>query len=919
MIGNTLGPVDRTVSVLIDRSYPVVKAVYLHLKEISTVYDYKDSVIFVSEHVEEIQNVQEAADMVKDVHKNLDTILGAEDNATKAETAAQEAEDYSALAKRWAIETQTPVEGELYGSKYYAEQSALVKTAVDTAHEDIIERQATIEQIASDMEALGQAVVTVADNIEDVNTTADNITYINTIANDFTGSTSPVTMPDWGEVGVDTPLPEVITGGSIYTVAMNINHVLTDSVNIEHIVRVSQNLNNLLFDIEALQGMFPQIKEDAEATLEARDEAVQSAQTATDQATLAQASAEEAKKQANAALTSANDAWTYRDQAKTYADTARSFATTAQSASSTALTAQEAAETAQAEAQKSATAASESATAASNSATAAKASQTAAETAKAGAESAKTAAETQASNASESAESASTSASAATNSAAQAKASQTAAKTSETNAKTSETNAKASETAAAQSASEANSAQTTASSQCQLAEQAATKAEAAKTAAEAIQDDFEGALTALQNPTVSVQTLTPGSQATATITPNEGSIAIALGIPQGLKGDVGDQGPQGKQGIQGPKGEPGNGLTIKGTYASLSALQSAHATGSEGDVYATTDTTPPTVYIWDTVANAWTSIGAVQGAKGDTGAEGPQGPTGVTPAISISVTGLAAGASPTVVKSGTAEAPSFAIGIPKGDKGDKGDQGPQGVPGTTTWDGLTGVPSTFTPSAHTHATSEVMGLDTALASKQPTGDYATNTALMQGLAGKANTSHTHTVGQITDFDPNKYVLKRLDIPSNGSTSTSIQVTGTNGSEPVLTNIGTEISSWEPLLTFLSRKGTSEYTQIVMGHDDVTFSIGSSKRIYLSTLINIPSTYATQASLTSGLAGKANTSHTHTQDQITGLTATLNGKANATHNHTVSQITDLSTTLSAYRLKSEPLKWSELADLGEVGV
>ena len=919
MIGNTLGPVDRTVSVLIDRSYPVVKAVYLHLKEISSVYDFKDSVIFVSEHVEEIQNVQEAADMVKDVHENLDTILGAEDNAVKAETAAQEAENYSALAKRWATETQTPVEGELYGSKYYAEQSALVKTAVDTAHEDIIERQATIEQVAQDMEALGQAVVTVADNIEDVNTTADNITYINTIANDFTGSTSPVTMPDWGEVGVDTPLPEVITGGSIYTVAMNINHVLTDSVNIEHIVRVSQNLNNLLFDIEALQGMFPQIKEDAEATLKARNEAVQSAQTATEQATLAQTSATEAKKQADTATTSANDAWTYRDQAKTYADTARNFATTAQSASSTALTAQEAAETAQAEAEKQATAASESATAASNSATAAKNAQTAAETAKTGAESAKTTAESHASSASNSAEAAAASASAAANSVTQAKASQTAAKTSETNAKTSETNAKASETAAAQSASEANSAQTTASSQRQLAEQAATKAEAAKTAAEAIQDDFEGALTALQNPTVSVQTLTPGSQATATITPNEGSIAIALGIPQGLKGDVGDQGPQGKQGIQGPKGDQGDGLSVISRYETLGALQAAHPTGQRGDNYAVGTVEPYTVYFWDVDKAAWTSLGPIQGAKGEKGDTGPQGPTGVTPAISISVTGLAAGASPTVTKSGTAEAPSFAIGIPKGDKGDKGDQGPQGVPGTTSWSGLTGVPSTFTPSAHTHATSEVTGLDAALASKQPTGDYATNTALTQGLAGKANTSHTHTVDQVTDFDPNKYVLKKLNIPSNGSTSTSIQVTGTNGSEPVLTNIGTEISSWEPLLTFLSRKGTSEYTQIVMGHDDVTFSIGSGKRIYLSTLINIPSTYATQASLTSGLAGKANTTHTHTQDQVTGLTDALNGKANTTHTHTASQVTDLSTTLSAYRLKSEPLKWSELADLGEVGV
>lgn len=42
-------------------------------------------------------------------------------------------------------------------------------------------------------------------------------------------------------------------------------------------------------------------------------------------------------------------------------------------------------------------------------------------------------------------------------------------------------------------------------------------------------------------------------------------------------------------------------------------------------------------------------------------------------------------------------------------------------------------------------------VDEQLATKQPTGDYATNTALTQGLADKANSSHTHTKSQITDF------------------------------------------------------------------------------------------------------------------------------------------------------------------------
>lgn len=42
-------------------------------------------------------------------------------------------------------------------------------------------------------------------------------------------------------------------------------------------------------------------------------------------------------------------------------------------------------------------------------------------------------------------------------------------------------------------------------------------------------------------------------------------------------------------------------------------------------------------------------------------------------------------------------------------------------------------------------------VDAELTKKQPKGDYATNTALTQGLAGKANSSHTHTKSQITDF------------------------------------------------------------------------------------------------------------------------------------------------------------------------
>lgn len=59
-------------------------------------------------------------------------------------------------------------------------------------------------------------------------------------------------------------------------------------------------------------------------------------------------------------------------------------------------------------------------------------------------------------------------------------------------------------------------------------------------------------------------------------------------------------------------------------------------------------------------------------------------------------------------------------------------------------------------------------VDTELAKKQAKGDYATTSALTSGLAGKADTSHTHTKSQITDF------------PTIPDTSTLIPKSGNRG-------------------------------------------------------------------------------------------------------------------------------------------
>lgn len=70
---------------------------------------------------------------------------------------------------------------------------------------------------------------------------------------------------------------------------------------------------------------------------------------------------------------------------------------------------------------------------------------------------------------------------------------------------------------------------------------------------------------------------------------------------------------------------------------------------------------------------------------------------------------------------------------------------------------LSGTAGTTTELANRTDIPDITGkadttyVNAELAKKQAKGDYATNTALTQGLAGKANSSHTHTKSQITDF------------------------------------------------------------------------------------------------------------------------------------------------------------------------
>ena len=68
---------------------------------------------------------------------------------------------------------------------------------------------------------------------------------------------------------------------------------------------------------------------------------------------------------------------------------------------------------------------------------------------------------------------------------------------------------------------------------------------------------------------------------------------------------------------------------------------------------------------------------------------------------------------------------------------------------------LSGTAGTTTELANRTDIPDITGkadttyVNAELAKKQPNGDYATTSALTSGLAGKANSSHTHTIANVT--------------------------------------------------------------------------------------------------------------------------------------------------------------------------
>ena len=326
-----------------------------------------------------------------------------------------------------------------------------------------------------------------------------------------------------------------------------------------------------------------------------------------------------------------------------------------------------------------------------------------------------------------------------------------------------------------------------------------------------------------------------GVAVTSTTTKILTTVSAGAG-PQGPQGEpggtgpAGSTGPKGDQGEPGPQGEPGQ----------------QGATGPQGDTGPQGEAGPA----------------GPQGDTGPQGATGPQGPQG---------------------EQG-----------PQGSQGPTGPQGETGPPGTTTWSGITDKPSTFTPSTHTHAITDVTGLEAALSEK------ADETALAEiaysgqyaDITGAPSLATVATSGAYADLS---------GTPSLGKVATSdnyADLTGTPSLATVATSGAYADLSGLPSLAAVATSGA--YSDL-SGTPSLSAVATSGKYADLSGTPSL-ATVATSGKY-SDLSGTpaSMTPTAHATSHKAGGTDPISpsdiGAAASSHTHTLAAITDAGTAAS----------------------
>lgn len=198
------------------------------------------------------------------------------------------------------------------------------------------------------------------------------------------------------------------------------------------------------------------------------------------------------------------------------------------------------------------------------------------------------------------------------------------------------------------------------------------------------------------------------------------------------------------------------------------------------------------------------------------------------------------------------------------------------------WSGVTGKPSTFTPSAHKHVKADITDFPTSM----PASDvYAwakasTKPTYTKGEVGLGNVDNTADANKSVKYATSAGSATKLQTYKQGST------TETYGTDYLL------FAQWENNSSV--RLKIDNYT-VKVNYADNAGIANSATSVDWSGVQNKPSTFTPSAhthtianitGLQNALNGKANSSHTHSIDNVTGLQSALDGKASSGHTHSL---------------------------------
>lgn len=195
------------------------------------------------------------------------------------------------------------------------------------------------------------------------------------------------------------------------------------------------------------------------------------------------------------------------------------------------------------------------------------------------------------------------------------------------------------------------------------------------------------------------------------------------------------------------------------------------------------------------------------------------------------------------------------------------------------WSGVTGKPSTFTPSAHTHDDR-----------------YYTESEINSKLDGKSNTGHTHDDRYYTESEMNTKLAGKSDASHSHDLNTMINTLAEGTSTPTDDDYYiAQYAGGGTTTTTYTRRLHSALWSYIKGKSD---SVYQAKGNYAAS--SHTHTIAQISNLQTILDSKAAASHTHTIAQVSGLQSALDGKAASSHTHSyVLDVNGSSHTTFAY--------------------